>query len=152
MLAILTSHTCGDACWHAREDVCRCSCGGVNHGILNAGGSRPERTSRKDGKLYVLAGVAPSYNSAEIMVNQLITDNFPGLDIYAYGDYRDELTTPILIRKASESQLRWEEVAAIQSDQPKYLVWRLPAGQQYITRASSGYGQNTSAPQYAQST
>ncbi len=24
---------CGFACWEAREDVCRCSCGGRNHGI-----------------------------------------------------------------------------------------------------------------------
>jgi len=24
---------CGPACWEAREEVCRCSCGGVNHGI-----------------------------------------------------------------------------------------------------------------------
>lgn len=24
---------CGPMCWEAREDVCRCSCGGANHGI-----------------------------------------------------------------------------------------------------------------------
>lgn len=32
--ALYTEHTCGDACWHAHEDICRCSCGGRNHGCL----------------------------------------------------------------------------------------------------------------------
>ena len=23
--AMITEQTCGDACWHAKEDICRCS-------------------------------------------------------------------------------------------------------------------------------
>lgn len=57
MLAILTGHTCGDACWHAREAVCRCSCGGKNHGILLQGGARPERTAKIGGAMYRLAEI-----------------------------------------------------------------------------------------------
>lgn len=56
--AILTSQTCGEACWHAEEDVCRCSCGGRNHGCLKVeGGKRPVRTARIDGERYKLAAV-----------------------------------------------------------------------------------------------
>lgn len=57
-IAILTTQTCGDACWHAREDICRCSCGGRNHGCLRTGkGTRPERTSKIDGEMYRLKAV-----------------------------------------------------------------------------------------------
>ena len=57
MMAVLTSQTCGEACWHAREEVCRCSCGGRNHGCLKHGGEQPERTSKIGGHLYKLAAV-----------------------------------------------------------------------------------------------
>jgi hypothetical protein len=57
IMVVLTSQTCGEACWHAREDVCRCSCGGRNHGCLVTGGPRPERTSKIDGYLYKLIAV-----------------------------------------------------------------------------------------------
>lgn len=26
-------HECNEACWYAIGDDCRCSCGGVNHGV-----------------------------------------------------------------------------------------------------------------------
>ena len=29
----LTNAPCTAKCWHAEEDVCRCSCGGKHHGI-----------------------------------------------------------------------------------------------------------------------
>lgn len=58
VMAVLTSQTCGEPCWHAREEVCRCSCGGRNHGcLLIPGGERPERTAKIDGERYKLAGV-----------------------------------------------------------------------------------------------
>lgn len=57
VMAILSAQTCGEACWHAREDVCRCSCGGRNHGCLTHGGATPERTSKIDGAMYRLKSV-----------------------------------------------------------------------------------------------
>jgi hypothetical protein len=57
LYAMVTSQTCGEACWHAREEICRCSCGGRNHGCLSHGGTRPERTAKIDGHRYKLAGV-----------------------------------------------------------------------------------------------
>jgi hypothetical protein len=56
-MAVLTSTTCGEPCWHAREEVCRCSCGGRNHGCLLGGGESPERTARIDGERYRLVAV-----------------------------------------------------------------------------------------------
>lgn len=140
IMAILTGHTCGEACWHAREKVCRCSCGGKNHGILNNGLPRPERTSKKDGKFYTLAGVAPSYGEADKMLKEVLATSFPGIDYNAYGDYRDASTMPVMSRKASDGALKWPEVAAVTSTGyhgDKYLIWRLPAGSRYITKGSS---------------
>jgi hypothetical protein len=31
--ATLSTAPCTVSCWNAEEDVCRCSCGGKNHGI-----------------------------------------------------------------------------------------------------------------------
>lgn len=36
MESILTDATCGEACWTAKEELCKCSCGGHNHGCLNS--------------------------------------------------------------------------------------------------------------------
>ncbi len=135
MLAYLTGHTCGDACWHAREEVCRCSCGGANHGILNKGGVRPERTSKKNGAMYILAGVAPTYHDAQVEARNIENDCFPGMDANAYGNWRDSQVVPVIVRKASDTQLKWTEVAAC-TGQNIHLIWRLPAGERYITKCS----------------
>ena len=34
LLTELTEATCGFNCWLAKEHICRCSCGGKNHGIM----------------------------------------------------------------------------------------------------------------------
>ena len=58
MLAVLTDRSCGEACWHAKEEVCRCECGGINHGILlKDGATQPSRHSKIDGKAYQLIAV-----------------------------------------------------------------------------------------------
>jgi hypothetical protein len=58
VISVLTSMTCGEPCWHAVEDICRCSCGGKNHGCLTtADGKQPVRASKIDGERYKLAGV-----------------------------------------------------------------------------------------------
>ena len=50
--------TCGEACWHAREEICRCSCGGKNHGVLRtANGVRPDRTCKIAGERYTFRAV-----------------------------------------------------------------------------------------------
>jgi hypothetical protein len=50
--------TCGEPCWHAREDECRCSCGGKNHGCLRVeGAEQPTRTAKIGGERYELLAV-----------------------------------------------------------------------------------------------
>lgn len=50
-----TNQTCGEPCWHAREDICRCYCGGRNHGCLKtADGIAPTRMAKIDGYMYRL--------------------------------------------------------------------------------------------------
>ena len=58
MLSILTDATCGEACWTAKEELCKCSCGGHNHGCLNSPeGITPKRTCKIDGFRYELIGI-----------------------------------------------------------------------------------------------
>lgn len=56
--AVFSDITCGENCWHAREEKCRCECGGKNHGcLIGPDGKRPVRTCRIDGQRYELAAV-----------------------------------------------------------------------------------------------
>ena len=67
MEAIITETTCGENCWTAREDVCRCQCGGKNHGIQRDdedGSEQPTRTRRVKGKIYELHSVVEGYHDA----------------------------------------------------------------------------------------
>lgn len=62
MISLFSNITCGEACWHAREEVCKCSCGGKNHGCLRPDNSdtarvRPERVSKIAGHAYKLVAV-----------------------------------------------------------------------------------------------
>jgi hypothetical protein len=77
MFATLTGQTCGDACWRAIEDVCRCSCHGVNHGCLRtANGTPPARTRTVKGTRY--------YFIAAIGNGGMTSETFHELDKMAY--------------------------------------------------------------------
>lgn len=57
-LTALMGRTCGEACWLARQEVCRCACGGQNHGCkLVNGAPLPGRTKRVKEVRYRLAAV-----------------------------------------------------------------------------------------------
>ena len=59
MEAFLTGSTCAAACWCAHEDICRCSCGGKNHGVMRSSdGVQPARTRKLFGAVYQLVGVS----------------------------------------------------------------------------------------------
>lgn len=53
--------TCGLACWTAKQEICRCACGGKNHGILRdadiTAGNVPVRKRRIGTTVYRLAHV-----------------------------------------------------------------------------------------------
>ena len=143
-MAILTGSTCGDNCWHAREDVCHCSCGGKNHGILTVGGTAPVRSSKVDGEFYELVAVIPGRGEGEAWYdvnkriraefNRVVNDRFPGVDCWAYGPWREGKTMPVIDRKPSVSQLKWAEVASVPN--PARLIWARPNGSRYLKRGA----------------
>lgn len=65
--------TCGEACWTAKENVCKCSCNGENHGILlKENGEQPVRNAKINGYRYELKGIgkfSELYNQAEAINN-----------------------------------------------------------------------------------
>ena len=111
--AFLTESTCGEACWTAREDVCRCSCGGKNHGCMRtADGARPNRTAKIDGPRYQLAAVGEHWR----MHADAVTVNKANGETWIYADSsRDPMAwnCPAKIRKATQAQLdKWPELRA----------------------------------------
>ncbi len=114
LIAYLTEQTCGESCWHAREDICRCSCNGKNHGCLrDSGGERPVRSSRIDGYMYQLHAVG--YDVADIGDKMNEDSNLYGIYTYNTARSRDKMYigAPAKARYATQSQVdRWPELAA----------------------------------------
>ena len=132
----VSGQTCGDACWHAREDVCRCSCGGANHGILlNNGGEQPTRTRKIGGLFYELVAIIPKaagcFSKERVALNETLDERFPGISRYAYGGYGPEKYLPVLSRKVTASQAKWTECQALDAE-PFYMIWSQPVGSKYL--------------------
>lgn len=144
-MAILTGSTCGDACWHAREDICRCSCAGKNHGILTVGGTQPVRNSKVQGEFFELVAVIPgrmenecwhdAFERTNAEIKKIVDERFPGVDSYAYGAYREGKIYPVIDRKPSATQLKWPEVVAVPN--AYRLVWARPIGSPYYQRGEN---------------
>ena len=113
IIAFLSAQTCGEACWHAREDVCRCSCGGKNHGCLrSASGEQPVRSAKIMGDMHTLVAVGTEgelIEQAHTLNRERMGDSF----WYGAPSARESyLAGPAKLRKATESQLeRWPELA-----------------------------------------
>lgn len=146
VMAILSSRTCGEACWQAREDVCKCSCYGRNHGC-DRDGTRPYRTCQRTIKpewasgqkhTYKLVGVIPPndeggyymavYRDAEQQARDLIAEwearyaSQTGDDQPVYRS--DDPRLPAFSRFATETQqAKWAEVSALNAKHRPILVW-----------------------------
>lgn len=134
VMAILTTQTCGEACWHAREEVCRCSCGGRNHGCLtHADGQRPERTAKIDGYRYRLKAVG---KYADIVRDACEINRLAGYSSVdkpmKYGEgwmqYRYTWRTtdsgaPARLKTVSQSQRAWKELQGWHEERSVYLLW-----------------------------
>ena len=135
--AILTQSTCGESCWHAREDICRCSCGGKNHGCLRDGnGDRPVRSAKIDGDRYTLSMVGSYDNYHEIASEtRRINESFGPREVFTYGygnsiDYpwrETDKHAPARLKPASKDQIaKWPELSAFRDLPPYrsvYLLW-----------------------------
>jgi len=138
LTTILTEQTCGDACWHAKEDVCRCSCGGKNHGCLRtANGEQPIRTAKIDGERYKLVAVGNRSDLCKtgIKINQAA--GYKQLDKPYYSESLNEYTqyyycwsltdagAPARLKSATKSQIeKWPELAAFREKFDAYLLWQ----------------------------
>lgn len=142
LLSLLTDTTCGEACWHAREEVCRCECGGKNHGCLRTkGGEQPVRACRIAGFRYELVAVgkfSDLYTKAQA-INE--AGGFSSVDArmpehrYHYTHKETEDGSPARLKPASAAQVeKWAELTAWKgknADRP-YLLWKrtdAPAGE-----------------------
>ena len=117
---ILTEATCGEACWQAREDVCRCSCNGKNHACLRGQDRRPERTRKLNGHLYQLVAVSAYREGSCLAEIEEPIDKTKAaflVKVFAAGlweRYKYDSTPgyPAKVKTASESEVaRWPEFA-----------------------------------------
>jgi hypothetical protein len=116
LIAILTEATCGEACWTAREDICRCSCGGKNHGCLRtADGIQPIRTAKIDGFRYELKAVGIDVYVEAAAINHAAGKKHVVIGTWEH-DYPWEINdkgAPARVKKATKSQLMgWPELAS----------------------------------------
>ena len=132
---IMTETTCSEACWEAREDVCRCMCGGENHGIHRHGEfdeQQPERTARIDGWRYKLVDKGEywemSKQARDINHANVGQPNKLG---YTYYPRATDKGAPARVKMASMSQvnkwpeLEWYKAVIEQSGDwaRPYLLW-----------------------------
>lgn len=123
--------TCSMACWMAQEDVCRCMCGGRNHGLMRYGGEQPGRYRQRKGISYQLVAIASgirAYREADRLVRQL-REAAPQLEHFGFF-YRDE--NEAFSEPVSGHALKWPECqpaldmaqTLMPYNSPKpYLVW-----------------------------
>lgn len=136
-LNLVTEATCGEACWQAREDICRCSCGGKNHGCLRGvDGARPMRTAKLDGIMYELKAVGPCRELSQQAepINKsagfIFYPNLPQLNNKYYWKDSDP-GAPARIKPASKTQIEcWPELTSYKSldkfdlyHNKPYLLW-----------------------------
>lgn len=117
--SITTETTCSDACWYAREDVCRCSCGGANHGCLNvAGREQPARTCRIKGVRYVLTAIG---TYSEISKQRYAIER----EAYRAADYWRQPEAAVMKRATAAQTAGWSEINTITARDWKrpYLLW-----------------------------
>ena len=100
----MSGHTCGIACWTAQDDICHCSCGGVNHGCLRtADGTQPVRSRKHQGVFYELHRVIKGYK--EMM---MLRQNEP--DLFKQVAYYKPATTAEI--------MKWPELKAYRTMSP----------------------------------
>lgn len=134
MLSIITDATCGEACWTAKEEICKCSCGGNNHGCLTSPeGVQPNRTCKIDGFRYELVAIgkySDNYKEGERINKEEGVKKVIGNYSYFYN-----VTEPgalARVKCASEIQIaNWKELATYKKMErvelfhnKPYLLWK----------------------------
>ena len=115
----ITESTCGEACWSAREDICRCACGNKNHGVLrDVDGVKPLRTRKLNGFMYQLLAVETPGASC-MAVGSKPLEELKGREMKRiseaglWGRYQYDSTPgyPVKLKTATDSEIkRWDEL------------------------------------------
>ena len=117
--------TCNAACWQAQEEVCRCMCDGVNHGVMRpdadgvASGSQPGRYCQRQGRQYELFMIVDDSWVARRLAHRLAGDwaAAHGQSYAKRPDYGFE-------QQATGHMLKWPEVVEWMEDNKEaWLVW-----------------------------
>jgi len=149
MIGVYSDITCGEACWSAKEEICKCSCSGKNHGILlKKDGSRPIRSSKIRGYMYELkriGGYTELHRQAENLnkeagpyrvekyktsVYDEVTKEVKYVDreYSHYYTYTDK-GTPHTVKSATPQQIeKWIELIEYKKNHNTpyiYLLWSL---------------------------
>lgn len=135
--------TCGEACWSAKEEICKCSCGGKNHGIWLKGGKPEYRTAKHNGMTYKLIAAGSLADLKKTQVIEL--DKYGIYRCYDYchdGNYshqtyrdyyrcrgdKDTLHFPVICKLATLDQCnKWHELSAFKGIDSYQRVQLLPA-------------------------
>lgn len=129
MIALISGHTCGPACWEAREDICRCECGGKNHGCLRSpDGVQPVRRTKIQGDGYSLEAVGRFCDLEEkaIAMNEAAGVTYR----YAYQPHAKYCNPVARLKAATQTQIAaWPELAAYRGPEwviqgGVYLLWK----------------------------
>ncbi len=112
------SGTCGFACWMAQEDVCRCMCGGANHGIMRHGGDQPGRFCQRKGIAYTLAGIEGRWSEANSEYQRLGKE-------YNFAHELPWYKESAFMQTASGHALKWPEVQNFLAtgQREAFLLW-----------------------------
>ena len=111
--------TCNLACWGALEDVCRCMCGGRNHGISRYGQENPGRYCRRKEVAYKLEAIYDNWidaeNAARVARKRYNTDNW--LPHWSESAFNQAATGHMLkwpeVQAAFKAQEYWKEVQLV---------------------------------------
>lgn len=122
--------TCGHSCWYAKQDECKCSCGGKNHGVLlQQDNAQPQRTMRTKGTLYYLQSIG---NQIELL--NIINDLLPIITGKANantGQWINRPTAPgvpLMLKFATfEQAQKWAELSSYKDIAKHDFYFHAPA-------------------------
>lgn len=151
LIHALSDITCGENCWNAKEEICRCECGGKNHGI-HLRGENAVRACRINGRRYELVSVgkhADLFRQAQALIRErdiesgkafvqdgvlMERSTYTGIErIIRYSPpVRLDCIAPYELKYASLPQcLKWKELAyfEIADDRDRYhsnaaILWK----------------------------
>lgn len=101
--------SCNEACWYAKEDICRCICAGANHGLYkrDPNAPQPQREMRVKSKRYKLYAVSSRFDSYSIQRAFYNYNRTP----FEGREWWNHPAGDVVVRRATEAQvLNWPEV------------------------------------------